>query len=180
MWKVSKVRILVCFHIWRQFWNLEYQGKKVIIFVFPVLSFCIVKLSFEFNSPNKQRNCRTKWKLSCKNPGSFPINKLYHAPWIEPGCRMTGHPAYDPAGFSCPLWWFLFLHFLTVFGKPSRVFNPPHVHQYNPEIDISCILILYWYFYINVIIIKFLEFPRQPLRSWWRGRWRWDLRRRWR
>ena len=39
---------LVRFHFKRQFLNLEYRGKKNIIFVFPVLGFFMVKLSFEF------------------------------------------------------------------------------------------------------------------------------------
>ena len=60
--KTGKTKI----HILRQFWNLEYPGKKVIIFVFPVLGFFIVwnsKLpSITAKLPNKlkiavQKSC---------------------------------------------------------------------------------------------------------------------------
>ena len=57
-------RSFVKFCIQRQFWNLEYRGKKVIVFVFPVLGFFVAKFSFEIvNCQVKQRNGRAKCKM---------------------------------------------------------------------------------------------------------------------
>ena len=45
-------------------------GPKVIIFVFLVSGFFMVKLSFDIsNCSVKQQNCRAKCKLPCKSPG---------------------------------------------------------------------------------------------------------------
>ena len=68
---------LVRFHFKRQFLNLEYRGKKNIIFVFPVLGFFMVKLSFEF--------CRAKCELPCKYLAPLSYELIYAV------CLSFGH-----------------------------------------------------------------------------------------
>ena len=71
--KISPFAILSNFV--RQFWNLEYKGKKVIIFVFlTVAGFFMVKLSFEiWNCSVRQQNCWAKCKLPWKSPGQTAL-----------------------------------------------------------------------------------------------------------
>ena len=54
--------------IFKQFWNLKYQGKNVIILVFLVLGLFMVKLSFEIldcrvkhQNAELHANCRAKF-----------------------------------------------------------------------------------------------------------------------
>ena len=57
--------------------TFEYKGKKVIMFVFEVFDFFMVKFSFENESCRaKQRNCRAKCKLPCKGPGPTALLTL--------------------------------------------------------------------------------------------------------